>query len=318
MSDLRQRLLANTQANKERLKEMGENTPSPERETTPAYEKAFNDSRKGAKPIPPVHSAAIEPEPVLQHAADPIEEKDAGKPEDAPTAEDTRASEVEDIPDDVVEMVASVPVRIASVEPPKQTKSHAGQKDDPVEEEPMTDEELAEYAEELDEDLNPDSDTLSRARAKTATYKTSDGKTKRLTAQQEKFCQLRSEGKRQIEAYEASYDCSNMERTTSGPAASRLEKTPHVAARIAALKAAVRHQIYYDADLVRREVIDALVDVMRDGQKDSDRVAAAKALGSMKHVKLWDTKALDKDDDYQELSDDEMLARISRSLKLDS
>ena len=58
-----------------------------------------------------------------------------------------------------------------------------------------------------------------------------------LTARQEKFAQLISEGKAQAEAYRQVYDVSGMKDATVWTEASKLVRHPQVAPRVEVLRA---------------------------------------------------------------------------------
>ena len=99
---------------------------------------------------------------------------------------------------------------------------------------------------------------------------------KALTIKQESFAKLVADGCDKSEAYRRSYN-SNMTPKVTGVKAGELSKVPHVAARIAELKADVRKLELWS----KQDSINALISVIKAPDKASDVVAAVKELNNM-------------------------------------
>jgi predicted HicB family RNase H-like nuclease len=181
----------------------------------------------------------------------------------------------------------------------------------------LTADEAADMADDLDEQWEPDAETVLEAKKRTMYRQDSNGRTIKLTPNQERYCELRAEGRKQVDAYAEAYEgCEDtMSRKTIGEMASRTEAKPHIRARIAAMKAARKNVLYYDRESLRIKIMDALVDVMEGGQKDSDRVSAAKALGTMSHMNLWTADKDKGEEPLDTLSDADLMKKVSDMLK---
>ena len=99
---------------------------------------------------------------------------------------------------------------------------------------------------------------------------------KDLTAKQEAFAKLVADGCEKSDAYRKAYK-SNYSTKVTGVRAGELSKLPHVAARIAELKADVRKLELWS----KEDSIKALMSVIKAPDKASDVVAAVKELNNM-------------------------------------
>ena len=110
--------------------------------------------------------------------------------------------------------------------------------------------------------------------------------TNKLTPKQEKFCQLIFEGKTQTEAYRGAFDCAKMKPETVNNSAYKLLQLPHIAARIAELRAKLTEKTLWDfeqAAKVRLEIIyrGKGKNKGEEPASDSDRLKAADALDKL-------------------------------------
>lgn len=99
---------------------------------------------------------------------------------------------------------------------------------------------------------------------------------KDLTAKQEAFAKLVADGCEKSDAYRKAYN-SDASTKIVGTRAGELSKLPHVAARIAELKADVRKLELWS----KEDSIKALISVVKTPDKASDVVAAVKELNNM-------------------------------------
>ena len=97
-----------------------------------------------------------------------------------------------------------------------------------------------------------------------------------LTPKQEAFAKLVASGSNKSDAYRRVYDTNTTPKVT-GVKAGELAKVPHVAARIAELKADVRELELWS----KEDSIKALMSVIKAPDKASDVVAAVKELKNM-------------------------------------
>lgn len=112
---------------------------------------------------------------------------------------------------------------------------------------------------------------------------------RQLTDKQEKFAQLVVDGESQAESYRQAYDASNMTDSATGVEASRTAALPHVSLRINQLRDELEEMRLW----TRLDSIKTLKEVAEEkgeGFKNSDRVAAVKALNSMNG---WDKQTID-------------------------
>ena len=98
----------------------------------------------------------------------------------------------------------------------------------------------------------------------------------KLTAQQEKFCQLVADGHSQADAYRGSYKVGKSKPETVIQNASRLMADSNVSARVSELKAALSNKALW----TREQAVQALI-AETAGDRASDRINALKALNDM-------------------------------------
>ena len=101
-----------------------------------------------------------------------------------------------------------------------------------------------------------------------------------LTARQEKFAQLISEGKAQAEAYRQVYDVSGMKDATVWTEASKLVRHPQVAPRIEVLRAekdCIRRSLVFDHE---EAILAQLQHEAFTAKTDGARIRALELLGS--------------------------------------
>lgn len=98
----------------------------------------------------------------------------------------------------------------------------------------------------------------------------------KLTAQQEKFCQLIADGHSQADAYRGAYKVGQSKPETVIQNASRLMADSNVSARVVALRAALTNKALW----TREQAVQALI-AEATGDRASDRISALKALNDM-------------------------------------
>ena len=134
-----------------------------------------------------------------------------------------------------------------------------------------------------------------------------------LTAKQELFCQNIANGFTQTEAYKRAYNSENMIDATISNSAYKLMTNDAIAARIQQLRDRLAEILLFP----RIERLTVLKDIAQNGEKDSDKINAIKAVGDMlgdnapRKMQIEHTEAV-HDKPLEELTDDE-LANIATS-----
>lgn len=110
---------------------------------------------------------------------------------------------------------------------------------------------------------------------------TAAGKTVKLTAKQERFCELVAlEGMTQADAYRQAYDCSKMKQETIWVRASELMADSKVSGRVESLKAEAAKATIKKTARTREQLLEKL-DRVFDDAMDGDRKAHSAAVSAI-------------------------------------
>ena len=116
-----------------------------------------------------------------------------------------------------------------------------------------------------------------KSKTKSKTEPKQKKKVIKLTAKQEKFCQLVSTGTNISDAYRKAYNTKAMKPTTINKKASELFAVGHITARIELLK----ERIVAKRTWSRAESIQVLSEIAKNDERSTPKVAAVKELNSM-------------------------------------
>jgi len=135
-----------------------------------------------------------------------------------------------------------------------------------------------------------------------------------LTAKQEAFAQLVSNGEKLSDAYRGAF-ATNGTATTVNRAASKLAKVPKVAARIEQLLKAIQASMLRDGIAIRRHVFNGLMAESRNPEaKPSERISALIALGKMDIVGMF--REVTKQEGNEDRSPNEIEMELRAKLAL--
>lgn len=168
----------------------------------------------------------------------------------------------------------------------------------------------------IDTDPMPTAAEIRQGLKETRTFTTASGAERKLSGQQERFCELVAQGVKLADAYRAAYDTSKMKVDTVYQSASRLAKESHIAARVEALRAAEKGKAYSDGAFVRRFIVDNLMERVDKAEKDADKLKALQLLGELVHVKAFSkqTETINTHN-FEGMNSTEMRAQLAKMLK---
>lgn len=129
-----------------------------------------------------------------------------------------------------------------------------------------------------------------------------------LTPKREKFAQQIAKGVAQADAYRAAFNPKRSKPETIHQEASRLARNPHVAARIAALRAPVVAKVRYEIENAMAECDEAIVLAKEKGNPGA--MVAAVQLKSKLNGLLVEDRA-NKRRPYEDMED----AQLDRAIK---
>lgn len=158
-------------------------------------------------------------------------------------------------------------------------------------------------------------DDNSRLGAESYTLRDDDGM-QGLTGKQFQFANLVVQGVPKIDAYARVYDVSDMKRESIGPAAHALSRNPKVAAKIEQLRSKIEEQTTLAPSLSREWVLDGIMGLARNSQKDSVRLQSYIALGKVAGIDLFrETTRVERVTRTPEELDAELQQRLAEMAK---
>lgn len=125
-----------------------------------------------------------------------------------------------------------------------------------------------------------------------------------LTAKQEKFVQELVRGRNQRAAYKAAYNATRMKESTIDQKACLLFKKEKIRARYDELMSEVAAKTTYDVAVIRKEIIDTLIAIVRADVADDD------VDGRAVKNKRWDSRNRVVYDHYDKLEAAKMLREM--------
>lgn len=108
-----------------------------------------------------------------------------------------------------------------------------------------------------------------------------------LTSKQWQFVQRVFNGANHTEAYRQTYDCSRMQDRTVQVSADELARHPAVVAKLSSMRREVERQSTLAPLITREFVLNGIMQIATNGDKDSTRLRAFELLGKTVGVDLF-------------------------------